>query len=283
MNTQSGFRPDQEAMISEQYLDGGSLAVVARAWHTSTERIRAALEATGTPLRKRGGQVGHAVRVVRDPELEARDARIIALARDGWGNYELADEFGMTYTRICQILKDVDIPIRREAAAADEVAVARAVIERYRAGDGIARMSRDLKIGHPRINRILDAAGIERRPQPPSLQAARRADEVTPHNPAPTAITTRKCHECNVYIPEIRWPKHMAEVHGVVSKNQKQLSSVDLYLERVRQQPEVEPQRQPEPPCPVCGLSPCPTPIVHARTARTWAQRGYQPRKKGAA
>lgn len=58
MSARSGFTPLQEAQIADQYNDGATLNDLRLGWCCSVERIRAALEATDTPLRTRGSMVG---------------------------------------------------------------------------------------------------------------------------------------------------------------------------------------------------------------------------------
>lgn len=61
MSTQSGFAPYQEAQIAAQYLgpEKPSMGALAAAWGCSPERIRRALDNTGTPIRKRGNYTSH--------------------------------------------------------------------------------------------------------------------------------------------------------------------------------------------------------------------------------
>jgi hypothetical protein len=61
MSASSGFRPDQEQDIARQYTspEKPSMGALAAAWRCSAERIRAALESTGTPIRKRGNYTSH--------------------------------------------------------------------------------------------------------------------------------------------------------------------------------------------------------------------------------
>jgi len=273
--TRSGFRPDQEAQIAEQYTAGGTLTNLARAWHCSTERIRAALVATGTALRNRGGQAGHeptyhAGRFARTPELDARDARILELARAGWSNPELANEFGLAYARICQILAGADIPIRQERAAATDAAIERAIVDRYQAGESAARIARDLGIGHPRIIRTLEAAGIERRGtlQAPGRPPAQRRPAIRRAEGVITA--TRTCHACDgIKIPVEDWSKHLTEVHGYNGKAGKARTALDRYIANLP--PPTEPARIEAPPCPICKGR-CAAPTSHGRIIRARQQ-----------
>lgn len=74
MSMQSGFRPDQEQQIAAQYLgpEKPSMGALALAWRCSRERIRAALDATGTKVRKRGNYTSHGGATPRQIHRERR-------------------------------------------------------------------------------------------------------------------------------------------------------------------------------------------------------------------
>lgn len=179
----------------------------------------------------------------------ARRAEVIRLYGEGKTTTEIMGLVGVKRDFVCDTLKDI-----RPGRATDEQ-----IILAHQEGRNVAAIARLLRADPQRIRRVL---GIDAAP----AEHAR--------------VATRRCPECAVKIPVGRWALHLTEVHGYTGKVGKAQSSVERYIANLP--PAGEPQRPPDPPCAVCGASPCPTPITHGRTARTWAQRGYQPRKKAA-
>jgi DNA-binding NarL/FixJ family response regulator len=385
MSTQSGFRPDQEAQIAEQYTspERPTIKDLAREWRCSEPRIRAALSATETAVRPKGGGVGS--KRARRPEIQAdtraRHADIARLRGEGKSTAEIATALGLSHGGVSRILKRLfgpvpratdeailaalaegstvnaivktlgvgadrvkrliaeqaeqakqatrrppapkptstprklrtrrpgPLPLERTAPTAprrpDLTARNAEILRRRRAGENPKAIAADLGLAVGTVYVVLEGAddlpplrkgggnALPRKGEPPATTEPRPAPVLLPRPPAQrrpairraegTVTATRTCHSCEIQIPVNDWADHLTKVHGYKGAAGLARTALDRYLERIRQQPEVEPQRQPDPPCPVCGLSPCPTPIVHARTARTWAQRGYQPRKKDAA
>jgi DNA-binding CsgD family transcriptional regulator len=348
----SGFRPDQEAQIAEQYGQGATPSELARAWNCTLDAINRALDNTNTIRRKRGGshpgggwRPGPEIRAA----IEARNAEILRLHAEGKTTTEIMAMVGLQRAAVCKVLRAVRGPrtitsdeeivalrqsgatlnaITRETGTRHErvVRVLTAgglidaptaprrpdltarnaeILRRRRAGENPKAIAADLGLAVGTVYVVLEGAddlpplrkgggnALPRKGEPPATTEPRPAPVLLPRPPAQrrpairraegTVTATRTCHSCEIQIPVNDWADHLTKVHGYKGAAGLARTALDRYLERIRQQPEVEPQRQPDPPCPVCGLSPCPTPIVHARTARTWAQRGYQPRKKGAA
>jgi hypothetical protein len=231
------------------------------------------------------------------PRRPTTDAEIIALRERGWSTPNICRELRVGHPRVRRALAGLDIapltPTRRDIQRTEnrlailrlgdgtrtvseivaELGVSPSLVRRVVAQEGLSTLTDRLgpkpkpKAARPAPR---PAKTVERPVPAASPRAPRTASDISPHSTVPTQITTRTCHACDLQIPEVAWPKHMAEVHKVVSRNQQQLSALDRYIAQIV--PDPEPGRSPEPPCPICHRQPCEAPLPHARRIRDQAQ-----------
>jgi hypothetical protein len=246
------------------------------------------------------------------PRRVTTDAEIIALREQGWTTPNICRELRVGHPRVRQALAGLDIPAPTPTRRGIQATEKRLAI--IRLADGTRTVSAivaALGVSPSLVRRVATQEGLpilaaSRGPAPtpkaskpsrvaPSLapprprpakkaeriqpaacpKAPRAASDISPHSTAPTMITTRTCHACELTMPESEWSSHRAKVHGIVSKAQTQRTALDAYLERTRQERLDEPARPPEPDCPICKGR-CLAPLPHARRLRALAQHGKQ-------
>lgn len=221
---------------------------------------------------------------------DERNARIIAMAREGATTADLAREFDLCADMIRQILRSTGeaFPGRRYVPPGSWNAEARAardaeIIVRRRAGayprDIAADMGLNISTVFRAIRKVADlpplpdlrnrtSPAAQQRPPAQYRAKIRRAEGVV--------MATRTCHACAITIPVEEWSKHLTEVHGYNGKAGKARTALDRYIAQL--QPAAEPTRPPEPDCPICKQK-CLAPISHGRILRARAQHE---RKKAA-
>jgi transposase-like protein len=247
------------------------------------------------------------------PRRVTTDAEIIALRRQGWTTPNICRELRVGHPRVRRALAGLDIapptPARRGIQRTEkrlaiirladgthtvseivsEVGVSASLVRRVAAQEGLPilvdRRGPAPKAKAPKPSKTAPSLAQPRsRPARPeriqpaaSPKAPRTASDISPKSTAPTQITTRTCHACELTMPESEWAGHRAKVHKVVSKGHAQMTALDRYIAQL--QPEGEPARPIEPPCEICGQSPCPTSLICARHARARKQHGWSGKK----
>lgn len=333
--------PDQQRQISAQYLAGAAPSELARRYRCDPAEINAALTATATPRRKRGGAHGYQSRAEMKDAIAARNARILTLATEGRTVTEIMADVGLQRAAVCKVLRtahgaratttDAEIVAARRAgvtvkaivetlhaahrrvtrvlaaaglayAAPDLASRTAEILRRRRAGEGPKAIAAALGLAESTVYRALRGAsdlpslyrGAATRKKAKAPKKAKPAPRITPLDPdhrppvlldrpfvptptpatAPTMITHRTCPHCKVSIRVTNWADHQEVIHGHAKRHQTAEDAPAVFS------PRPEPQRPPEPPCPVCRRSPCEAPTSHGRITRMRDQHHYQPRSR---
>lgn len=141
--------PDQ---ISAQYLAGTAPSELARRSRCEIADIEAALDATGTARRKRGGTHGYTSRAEAAAFIAARNARILQLHAAGATTAEIMAAVGLQRAAVCKVL--------RQAHGQRPVSSDAEIIAARRSGVTVKGIVETLHVSHQRVTRVLAGAGM---------------------------------------------------------------------------------------------------------------------------
>lgn len=253
-------------------------AIAAR--NAEIVRLHAAGATTTEIMAVVGLQRGAVCKVLRQANGQrpvATDAEIIALARTGAAINAIIRDLHVSYRRVTRALAAADL---RPPAAPDPAERAAEIVRRRRNGEHPTAIAAAMEIGESTVYRTL--LGVDdlpplRQPTPKPPKPA-KAPKPRPE-PAPEAAKPPRKPPVLLDRPVVPKPPKppKPKTHITIRGPQRKPDSVDRYIATLLQAS--APQRQPEPPCDICGAEHCPTPLICGRHRRARAQHHYQARR----